>query len=503
MTRWLPGTDHGLAWPGGLALIDGGLDAAVVDSLWQALADGADIAGFLDALTHACGHSLISLPGFAIAFVAPDSTTVAARGHFAVTAQTSRGTEFVDGSGASIWAERHLSVATAVALTHPGRSAHPDHGGRPIVSGVLTAGALSWGDASAEAGQPAPAVAAAADPGTDAASASASSGHPDSPDTGPTPAAASTATPAAQDAPVGETGGVTLEPDWERVPELARHLWLVPEPAVARAPADASAVSSTSPPDKHHVAAVELARAVHHPSVGEHAPAAAPAAAADADGFISVVPAFPRSYVPPPAMDARVDIVEVPSGRRDSRLEEPRSSHSDTADTADVTRRRAELTSPVHLVPGREAPAAVLGVFCPAGHANPPQRSLCRVCRAAIDGVPRQIPQPNVGRLVASTGEAFDLSGTVIAGRAPRASAGHAGSPRLLALPYGHISGSHLEIRVEGWSILAQDLSSTNGTFLRRGTQPPVRLPEVPIPIFQGDTLDFGDGVRITFENLP
>lgn len=523
VTRWRPGSDHGLAWPGGIALVDGAVDAALAEVLWEALAAGADLAAFLDTLTRTSGRGLIDLPGFAIAFTAPDATIVAARGDFGVDLDTESGTEHVDGAGTSIWAERQLPAAAALALAR--RSASLSPGSLPIASGVVPAAGLVWTRAGRDAtpagqahppcaapgerpGEPEPAGAdrdetAPVRPGTEAAGQ-------------PAPAPPEQLAP-----PEPGEGGITLEPDWERsAPDLPRRLWLVPEPAGQPAAPAAAA--------QH--AAAELARAVHHPSVGMAPPAAE--AAGEADGFISVVPDFPRPAAAPSPPAAPVAIESVPAQARSPlpRDAAPTTAAPPSAPTdpvgpvaarvdpgwpadattfaaddgaAGATRMRAEITSPVQLVPGRESPAAVLGVLCPDGHSNPPQRIQCRVCGAPVAGVPRQIPQPSVGRLVASTGEAFELTGTVVAGRAPRASASHGTGARLLALPYGHISGSHLEIQVEGWSVLARDLSSTNGTFLRRGAQPPVRLPEVPIPIFQGDTLDFGDGVRITFENLP
>ncbi len=74
--------------------------------------------------------------------------------------------------------------------------------------------------------------------------------------------------------------------------------------------------------------------------------------------------------------------------------------------------------------------------------------------------------------------------------------------PSLLALPFGHISGSHLEICVEGWAVFARDVNSTNGTFLLRGQEPPRRVPEDRIQLDSGDVLDLGHGVKLTFPEM-
>jgi hypothetical protein len=52
--------------------------------------------------------------------------------------------------------------------------------------------------------------------------------------------------------------------------------------------------------------------------------------------------------------------------------------------------------------------------------------------------------------------------------------------------------------------VLVTDLATTNGTVLLRGGQEPVRLhPSEPTMVVSGDVLDLGDGVTVTFEDLP
>ncbi len=115
--------------------------------------------------------------------------------------------------------------------------------------------------------------------------------------------------------------------------------------------------------------------------------------------------------------------------------------------------------------------------------------------------------RPASGRVRLSTGQVVELERPVIIGRRPRSPrASGAELPTLIAVdsPQGDISRSHVEIRAEGEHVLVTDLATTNGTVLRRGGQEPVRLhPNEPTMVVTGDTIDLGDGVTATFEDLP
>ena len=146
----------------------------------------------------------------------------------------------------------------------------------------------------------------------------------------------------------------------------------------------------------------------------------------------------------------------------------------------------------------------VLGVSCPAGHGNPVHRTTCRVCDQPLDGESIRMPRPGLGWLHTSAGESIELVQNVLAGRDPRASRIQGPVlPRLLPLPHGHISGTHLEIRLEGWSVLVADLRSTNGTFLQRAGQPTLRISEAAQLLMSGDVVQLGHGVDLRFEALP
>ena len=87
----------------------------------------------------------------------------------------------------------------------------------------------------------------------------------------------------------------------------------------------------------------------------------------------------------------------------------------------------------------------------------------------------------------------------------PISRVGGAAVPRLVAVPSPEqdISRSHLEIRPEGVSVLVVDLGSTNGSTLLREGQLPVRLhPNEAVLVVEGDVVDLGEGVTVTFEGL-
>ncbi len=167
--------------------------------------------------------------------------------------------------------------------------------------------------------------------------------------------------------------------------------------------------------------------------------------------------------------------------------------------TAAHTRRR---TSPGGAQIRRPDPGQVLALVCPRGHVNPPSRALCRVCALTLADPAQRVPRPPLGVIRSSAGDLVELTAPVVVGRNPRPQPGSVEEPLLLPIPVPHISGSHVELRVEGWTVLAVDLESTNGTFLRRRGEPTMRLSATPTPLLDGDVVDLGHGVQLTVEGL-
>ncbi|MCQ9163408.1 FHA domain-containing protein [Arthrobacter sp. STN4] len=148
----------------------------------------------------------------------------------------------------------------------------------------------------------------------------------------------------------------------------------------------------------------------------------------------------------------------------------------------------------------------VLARLCPSGHANPPSRSQCSECGAAISSEPREVGRPRLGRMHISTGEVLDLDHSLVVGRQPSVSRVMGGvMPRLVQVhsSSGDISRSHVEVRLDGWDVLLVDLKATNGTVLVREGQAPRRLGQGEQAILlNGDIAELGDGVSLLFEGL-
>ena len=142
--------------------------------------------------------------------------------------------------------------------------------------------------------------------------------------------------------------------------------------------------------------------------------------------------------------------------------------------------------------------------ICPQGHANPPEIRECLICRQPLTGVFSYVRRPALATLTLSTGAAVEVAGDVVIGRAPQVQAG--GDPHIVALvpvasPQHMVSRSHLMLTTSGWSILAQDLGSSNGTVLARPGATPVLLGSgMPTPVFMGDLMDLGDGVTLRID---
>ena len=224
-----------------------------------------------------------------------------------------------------------------------------------------------------------------------------------------------------------------------------------------------------------------------------------PAAVGGGGAFISAVPTSGRAPAPaPPSPPApRPELAAQPTPGHDEDL-----VHLDGMTV--ILQPEPEQAPSAAAVSGAASGPAVLGVVCPAGHANPPQRTSCRSCGVPVRGDATRMPRPSLGWMHTSAGESLALETNILAGRSPRAAKFQGtGMPRLLALPHSHVSATHLEIRLEGWSVLAVDLNSTNGTFLQRPGQPTVRLGESPHLLASDDVLNLGHGVTLRFEELP
>ncbi len=158
-----------------------------------------------------------------------------------------------------------------------------------------------------------------------------------------------------------------------------------------------------------------------------------------------------------------------------------------------------------------EVSAAVVGPVvegrrCAFGHLNAPAAAYCSRCGALVDrrAPLERGPRPPLGLLVADDGVAFVVEGDLVIGRDPAAFVAQRGgrsfdgagrlAPVVLPDRTGALSRAHLELRIERWQVLAVDVGSANGTWVRPpGAAQPLRLPPgQPVPLGVGSDIHLG-----------
>lgn len=463
MSEWYAGSLHGLVWPDGFALIDGGVPLPAVTELWQAAPNS--LGDFLATLSRVSGGDVRRLPRFTAAVRAGAGWRVAVAGTLWAEIGQASGLSRVELNPGDIWTERPFEQATSVRLGSPALPPNAGTGWRPITSAVVPAEALRWAEVQRTPRR-------ARDGAPDVVPERVEHGPATQPipapmaQTSPAPAAQAPApAPAAPANPTTATPGGSTTREPSGVPGDFGHLWgdtILGDPARLAATPDPSAPPSPARPTP--------------------TPVASPAAETN-------------PFLPPPTPAPAPPAAPAPAGPAPAHP----SQHGDH-DGHTILAARPQTPAP----PPPPGTATLLAVLCPNQHPNPPERPSCRICSAPIQSAPVQVPRPSLGTLRFSNGATIELTQPLLFGRQPRANQ-HRGTdlPRLVPLPFDHISGNHLQISLEGWTVLARDLNSTNGTYLRRPGEPLVRLPERPLPLRSGDVLDLGHGVRIILEELP
>lgn len=147
----------------------------------------------------------------------------------------------------------------------------------------------------------------------------------------------------------------------------------------------------------------------------------------------------------------------------------------------------------------------VTALRCPSGHLTSTESIFCRVCRAAVSSQePVTVARPCLGRLRLSNGEVYLLDRDAVFGRKPEIPAGRPGPrPNAIALTDDQdVSRNHVEIRLDGWRVLALDLGSMNGTQLVGPNLAPRLLPPgTAQEIVPGSVLTLAPDVWIYFED--
>jgi FHA domain len=131
---------------------------------------------------------------------------------------------------------------------------------------------------------------------------------------------------------------------------------------------------------------------------------------------------------------------------------------------------------------------------------NADERRAARQARK--QGTAPPVPDAPVFVLEFVTGEREALDRTLVIGRAPSASQVSASSvPRLVTVggPDQDISRNHVQVSVEGGTVLVTDLHSRNGTMVTLPGRPPQQLRGgQPTAVLSGSVVDLGSGVSFT-----
>lgn len=466
---WIPGRDHALVWSGGVAILDASVSLDVVEKMWLLLDDGADLRAFLEGMSAAIGSGLLGLPGFAVGLVRADAMNLAVRGDFFAGVVGAGEPIRIEGTGVTTWSERQVLGGEEITA---GRVGVDQARGLILVGGVVPAGLVVWH----RSGTP------TATPPVEARHGARDHCEPGTPDVGAgarhTAQSRESAAVAVPDNPIPVEDTIDPDREDERAEDPGRFDALFGETLLHSVEQAAIRPAEEKPARPTRVDRVTLV---------DPEPEDTPDRDREFPATPSFIDAAPRPGGAPPSPPRATP---GPNG----------SARAGDHDGATVARGDVEVPS----APTSDGASDIRASLCPEQHPNPPQSASCRICGRSVGGAVVSIPQPSIGRVHASTGESVDLTGSVIVGRNPRPTRFQGTRiPARLALPFPHISGSHLELRVDGWTLLAVDLNSRNGTYLRRGDSPPQRLrANSPLALYAGDVIEFGDDVTLSFDYL-
>ena len=109
--------------------------------------------------------------------------------------------------------------------------------------------------------------------------------------------------------------------------------------------------------------------------------------------------------------------------------------------------------------------------------------------------------RPELGALHFSTGLVVPVDRPVIIGRAPSVNRVQwEDIPRPVRLDDPDVSPNHLEVRLEGWHVLAVDLKSANGTIVTIPGRAPRRLvPGEPFLLAAGTEISLSDEMSFRY----
>lgn len=143
------------------------------------------------------------------------------------------------------------------------------------------------------------------------------------------------------------------------------------------------------------------------------------------------------------------------------------------------------------------------------GELIPLRRGVGRASAIMVDPAPTRHPvadrdaPDSEWELITPDGERYHTSVPIVFGRRPEIDVTGTGSivHVVVPSPRREVSALHLELRRDGDTLQARDLSSTNGTVLRSSGRPPSLLHTGKVTALRGgDTLDLGEGFVVTVQ---
>lgn len=449
-----PGTWNALVADRGVIVLPPRADASFIADVWHGLDGATGLSALVDLLTLQSGGSLAGLPNFVAVTAEQGDVRIAVRGPLDVVVHAEEGEHTFSGRDVSTWSERIVRRASRVVI----RADSSEEPSFPLSAGVVRAAeiVIDVVDDEQRIAPSSPAAMPVGDmvqPLTDA------------PTEGET----------AEEPPT--EGAHPLPPSFP-VPELPALPLFTP---LGTSPA----VSSVSPlpvPTDAHSEAQETPQpaplADVNETVDEHSISAADTLHPEDVNSAPDVDEFDLLWGDTIHRPAAGDVPTVTSTDLSAQGAPPLPGDHDGA-TISVAEARAQRDSRQQSAP--DAPTVVIPTIEPETHA--------------------------AGRIRLSTGQSATLDRTVIIGRRPRsARASGTTMPHLIAVesPQQDISRSHLEIRPEGDTVVVIDLHTTNGSTLIRQGADPMRLhPGEQTIVLSGDVVDLGDGVTVTFEDMP
>ncbi|WP_455835178.1 FHA domain-containing protein [Pseudarthrobacter siccitolerans] len=488
----------GIVRSGMLVVVEEGTAESVITGIWQLLGTSPTVDDVFVKLTGAFSQPIPRMPSFAVVAFSSELHVIL-RGPLHLDTAPGPGACRISGNEVSRWSERVLPLQDFSLVTDDAGHGCTGQAWLPVQEAVVGFGAMRLQSARRpgavivpETGPEEPAQSQAfEDDPAEAEDESATKVAPPEPDV-----------EVELMVPVAPALQQQKRADEAQVPggesdESYDHLWFTDlarsvEAAAVREPDDGPGVefAQRTPPTVVPPAFVTPPPAAHSgPAPQPPVPAAAPVT-----GLIDSVP-WAREV----AREAP-DVSAAPSG-------EPADAEDEYEHTVIAATRSLGSTSNHSDAPARSAAGIlVLGRLCGGGHANPPEQAECSSCGGPLLGEPLDVPRPSLGLVKVSTGETIELDRPLVIGRRPAVSRVQGiDMPKLITLDKAgrEVSGSHVEVRLEGWHVIMRDLKSTNGTVLVRDGQNPRRLDQgEDTMLVSGDVVELGGAVSLAFEDL-